>query len=122
MSQRNPSPGELAHYGVKGMKWGVKKARTGDLRKGTILLDKVAAGKGTPLENMAVIQSSRWKDLSIKNGGFRGGAARRSAELKAEHDRIANGKATTKDMLRAYGGVSIFSIAASAHKKSDHER
>ena len=31
MSQENPSSGELAHYGVKGMKWGVRKARTGDL-------------------------------------------------------------------------------------------
>jgi hypothetical protein len=25
VSERNPSPGELAHYGVKGMKWGVRK-------------------------------------------------------------------------------------------------
>ena len=25
MTQRSPSPGELAHYGVKGMKWGVRK-------------------------------------------------------------------------------------------------
>jgi len=26
MTQRSPSPGELAHYGVKGMKWGVRKS------------------------------------------------------------------------------------------------
>jgi len=26
MTERSPSPGELAHYGVKGMKWGVRKA------------------------------------------------------------------------------------------------
>ncbi|QEQ93873.1 hypothetical protein SEA_KARDASHIAN_8 [Streptomyces phage Kardashian] len=26
MTQGSPSPGELAHYGVKGMKWGVRKA------------------------------------------------------------------------------------------------
>jgi hypothetical protein len=26
MTQESPSPGELVHYGVKGMKWGVRKA------------------------------------------------------------------------------------------------
>jgi len=26
VTQRSPSPGELAHYGVKGMKWGVRRA------------------------------------------------------------------------------------------------
>ncbi|AWN06111.1 hypothetical protein SEA_MIEK_8 [Streptomyces phage Miek] len=29
MTDRSPSPGELAHYGVKGMKWGVRKGQSG---------------------------------------------------------------------------------------------
>jgi hypothetical protein len=29
MSERSPSSGELTHYGVKGMKWGVRRSETG---------------------------------------------------------------------------------------------
>lgn len=110
--QQKPTLEELAHYGVKGMHWGVRKARTGDIQVTTNVLDRVASGNGSVRDKTFAAITARPKNL-IKGRGIKGEAANRSAELKAHANRLATGKATAKDVLRAYGNASLISIVRS---------
>lgn len=110
--EEKPSLEDLSHHGVKGMHWGVKKARTGNIDKATKVLDRVAGGHGSKLDKVRVAGSSSVGNL-IKSGGVKKEAARQSADLKAQRARLVAGKATMGDMLKAYGSVSLLDIARS---------
>jgi len=112
---------ELQHYGVKGMKWGVRKARTGDINVRATRLERVAKGKGTVADKLVTFAGSSARNIK-RSGGFRQEAARRAQNLRAQEERLATGKAKVTDILKAYGTVSSGSLIRSAFKKSDHER
>jgi hypothetical protein len=109
---------ELNHYGVKGMHWGVRKARTGDLNIRASRLERVAAGKGSLVDKAITLSGSSVRNMQ-KSGGFRKEAARRAADKRAQIERLSTGKAKTSDILRAYGTVSVSSLVGSAFKKND---
>ncbi|AOZ64875.1 hypothetical protein SEA_FRODOSWAGGINS_9 [Streptomyces phage FrodoSwaggins] len=111
---------ELKHYGVKGMKWGVRKARTGDLNLRASRLERVADGTATKMEKFATAMNSTAANL-VRSGGLKKEAARRAKNLRGQEERLATGKAKTSDILKAYGTISISSLALAAHKKSDHK-
>src|SRR5687768_6068812 len=111
---------ELKHYGVKGMKWGVRKARTGDLNLRAARLERVADGTATKMEKFATAMNSTAANL-VRSGGLKNEAARRAKKLRDQEKRLATGKAKTSDILKAYGTVSLSSLALAAHKKSDHK-
>ncbi len=102
----------LAHYGTKGMHWGVRKARTGDVEKITKRLDRVAKGEGSLRDKVVAVGGAKAPKLLARNG-LANEAARQSAELKAHSERLSTGHATAKDILQAYGSTSILSIIKS---------
>lgn len=101
-----PDLNTLAHYGVRGMKWGIRKRYVANKTKGTQILDRVASGKGSVLDKALVGATATPYGL-IKNKGFRGEAAARSKELKAHIHRIETGKATVRDKLALYGDTRL---------------
>lgn len=112
---QNPPLEDLAHYGVKGMHWGVRKGRTGDIAIATKALDRVAKGKGTALDKVAAVGHTptlRTGNL-LRKGGLANEAARKSKDLKAQSRRLATGKAKVSDVLKAYGTVSLTSVVRS---------
>lgn len=110
---------ELIHYGVKGMKWGVRKAHTGTLNKGASRLERVASGKGSLRDKIGAAGTSSVYGLAKR--GLKGNSAFRAEKLRAEEKRLATGKAKVRDVLRAYGSANLVTLALAAHKKSDHE-
>ena len=54
---------ELNHYGVKGMHWGVRKARTGDLNIRASRLERVAAGKGSLVDKAITLSGSSVRNM-----------------------------------------------------------
>jgi hypothetical protein len=107
-----PSLEDLAHHGVKGMHWGVRKARTGNIDKETARLDRVAGGGGSVRDKALALNRAKLTKV-VRKGGLRSEAARNSADLKAQRARLVAGKATMGDLLKAYGSVSLIDIARS---------
>lgn len=103
--EEKPSLDELAHFGVKGMKWGVKKAYTERITKKTDRFDRVASGKGSFGDKARTLATTSTHDLAAGRG-LKGAASIRSARDKAHLDRINNGHAKLKDVLRMVGTVS----------------
>lgn len=102
----------ISHHGVKGMHWGVRKARTGNIDKETARLDRVAKGGGSVRDKALALNSAKLTKV-VRKGGLRSEAARNSADLKAQKQRLATGHATVKDVLKAYGSVSLVDVLRS---------
>ncbi len=117
MTQHNSSESDLTHYGVKGMHWGVRKARTGNLNKHAKSLERVAAGNPKFGDRGHAAMTVPIKSQLSK--GFRKAAGAEAAKARAEIDRLANGRATALDILRAYGSVTLTQVIASARTKTD---
>ena len=115
--QSNPPRGDLAHYGVKGMKWGVRKARTGNLDRHATKLERAAAGPGSKRATTYAALHTPLK--SIAKQGLRKAAGAEAAKARAEIDRLANGRAKAGDILRAYGTVNLGQVVASMRTKTD---
>lgn len=103
-----PSIEDLEHYGVKGMKWGVRKVHNDRVNASRKTLDKVASGKGSFREKLRVVDNSKVYDLATK--GIKGTAKLHSEQLKQHQDRLNNGKATTMDKIAMYGNLSPLDI------------
>lgn len=132
MTQGSPSPVELVHYGVKGMKWGVRKARTGRLNVRASRLERVASGKGSVRDKAVTIGGTSIYGAVKSHGSLKKEAARRAESLRGQERRLATGKAKTLDVLKAYGsttvaGLSTYGVATAAslgraaNEKTDHE-
>lgn len=97
---------DLAHTGVKGMKWGVRKAYTTRLSKGVKSLDRVASGDASVGRKAVAVAGSTAKEL-IRGRGVTGAAQIRRDRAQAHIDRINEGRATTKDILAMVRGISM---------------
>jgi hypothetical protein len=98
----------LAHFGVKGMRWGVTKGASYNINKRKVggevaRLNKVSkgtAGKGDKV--VTALQSPLLLNKKM--------AGNRSDKLQAHLDRLESGQAKTSDILKMYGNASILEL------------
>ena len=106
----------LAHFGVKGMRWGVRKGASYDIHTRKVggevaTLNRISKGKAGKLEKTAAaLQSPLLLNKKV--------AAKKSAKLKAHLDRLESGTAKTSDILKMYGNVSLIELAVESRRKS----
>jgi hypothetical protein len=123
---------ELVHYGIKGMKWGVQKARTGRLNVRASRLERVSTGKGTARDKIVTIAGTNAYGAIKSRGSLKKEATRRAENLRGQERRLATGKAKALDIIKAYGsttvaGLSTYGVATAAslsraaNEKTDHE-
>lgn len=111
MIQKKTPPGELVHYGVKGMTWGVRKARTGQLDDHATRLEKVAAGKGKLGDKHYAL--TRTSAVGAARRGLKKQSAIEAQKARSEIERLATGKAKISDVLRAYGSANVTDVIRS---------
>lgn len=87
----------LQHFGVKGMKWGVRKAYASRVSTRADQLERVSKGEGSAKDKFV-------SPLSKKQ------AAKQAQTLRERADRLENGRATVRDLLAFYGGVNISDV------------
>jgi hypothetical protein len=85
----------LEHFGVLGMKWGVRRERRANR------FAKVGRGAGNKSEKLRSYTDLGPIDF-VKGRGLRGGAARKGYRLKNANKNIKAGKATVRNIL-TYG-------------------
>jgi len=106
----------IAHYGVKGMKWGVRRRYAENVTRRTDVLDRVANGTATRREKVAAVATTSLANLAV-NKGLKNDAARRSANEKAHLARVMAGEKTARDTLVMFGRLSVLDIAAGGRDK-----
>jgi hypothetical protein len=110
MGQEKPSLEELAHHGVKGMKWGKRRGLTDvhneKVTKSIAINNRVASGKGSFGDKFKVAQTTTLVGLAA-NKGLKGVAAKNERILKEHKARIENGQRKIRDGLAIYGGASV---------------
>lgn len=112
----------LAHHGVKGQKWGVrraeKRAAKGPNRLGNRnnkraqrnidRVARVASGKGSATDKArAALFDVPLADIIAEGGSIRGGAANKLDRAQRVQAKIDRGKANATDILNRIGGVDI---------------
>lgn len=95
----------LAHYGVAGMKWGVKRAAYVKSNKNKESLANIRDGKGTAKDRL------RTGLLTTKKG-----ATKRLAKAEESEKRVEAGQAKVKDLIRLYGNLSTLDLVAQTRK------
>jgi len=94
----------LAHYGVKGMKWGVRKQNQLDN------YTRVADGKASVTQRLNVYASMSLLEIAVAGGGKKA-AANRAAGLAAQKARIESGKSTVFDKMDRAMNTSVIDLA-----------
>lgn len=97
-----PDLEELAHYGVKGMKWGVRRENRLNRAR------RVASGTASRREKFAFSLTDTSKSSVKRNKDLKGAAASRVRELEARKARIQKGEARVKDLIALYGGDRLW--------------
>jgi hypothetical protein len=88
----------LAHFGVKGMRWGVR--RENRINR----LERVGSGKGSTLDNIRVASGELSSKSMRRHGGVAGAAANKAANMRAVDARVASGRGTARDFVSRHGG------------------
>lgn len=102
----------LEHYGVKGMKWGVRRQRRIDVLRRAGAKDSTISTRVRAATNLGVI------DLA-KGRGIRGGAARKATRLTDRRARIKAGEASVMDKLKHYGSYGSIDAIPVRAKNAD---
>lgn len=88
----------LAHFGVKGMRWGVRRENR------TQMLERVGSGTGSKLDNLRVATGHVSRQGVRRHGSVAGAAANKAANMRAVDARVASGRGTAKDFVSRHGG------------------
>lgn len=97
----------LAHFGVKGMKWGVRKGNVTSRFKGAM------TDRNNANINRDKIRLSRAKSLGKGETRVNQRRALRISKLTDQNKRIATGKMKVKDILKGLNTVSAMELVIS---------
>lgn len=88
----------LAHYGVKGMRWGQRRRdkRIADL-------ERVASGGKVTFKDVDRL-GTQLSPLAVGKLGLRGAAANKAANMRAVDARLAKGEGSALDVIKRFGG------------------
>lgn len=109
----------LAHYGIKGMKWGRRKgslasrARQVGVEKKTKSIEqreRVLSGKSS-FGDKVTAGSTLTPSKVLKNKGVKNAIAKDLARDRATRSRLESGQATTRDKIEVAMNISILDLA-----------
>jgi hypothetical protein len=95
----------LAHYGTKGMKWGVRQVHLAKVTKATNRLDAVSGGTANKRQKVGTALTLPVGRLATK--GLKGAAAKESRLLKEHADRLEKGEAKVRDIMLVSYSLSL---------------
>lgn len=90
----------LAHYGIPGMKWGVRRERR------IQSLDRAIRGEGGVATKARALSKLTPVDL-VKGRGIRGGSQRKAARNRARNARVQAGQGRLRDNAVYYGSTRV---------------
>lgn len=99
----------LEHFGVKGMKWGVRQQKRLDMTK------RVAEGKGS-LGDRVRVAGAQSMISNIRGKNLKGAAARQVKDLENLKRRMDLGRTTTGDYLNRMGTIKLFNAGGTGDK------
>lgn len=106
----------LAHYGVRGMKWGVRRRYNEKQGNRVRRLDRVAKGKGSAGDKLKALGESSLLELAA-NGGLKNTARIHSEATKKHLQRVNSGKKKAADLLIIAGNLSLGDVLAGGRDK-----
>lgn len=99
----------LAHYGVKGMKWGERRARK--IQSRIDVTRRVAAGTGDKRDRFNVGLNAAFNTpLQLKKHGIQGVAEKRIDRAEDLQHKIAIGQKKVTNMLLRVNGIKISKV------------
>lgn len=106
----------LQHYGVKGMRWGVRRAYADRRQFQANTLHRVADGTANAREKRVALLSVSAKDLR-RGRGLQGAAKIRGDEIQGHVDRVLSGQEKTKDLLIRLGTTNSYDLVRGGRDK-----
>ena len=118
----------LAHVGVKGMKWGVRRQKSAvakakarakkpdrwgnsnnkQTQRKVDVLRRVAGGKGSKIDFIKTVAfNTTLLELAYEGGSVRGVAAGRLDRAQKTQKKIKEGRARTTDLLNRMSGIDM---------------
>lgn len=96
---------EIVHFGMKGMKWGVRKERHRQR------YHAIAAGKATLMDKVKFGLDTNIIELAVNKGNAKKAAAGRAAVLDAQKKRVESGNANIWDKLDRILNTPVWDLA-----------
>jgi hypothetical protein len=93
----------LEHFGIKGMRWGVRRQRRNQA------LARAAKGNAGVLTKVRAFREENIIDL-VKGRGIRGGAKIREKRLRERIQRLKAGKGSARDIVVHYGSTRMVDL------------
>ena len=96
----------LAHYGKKGMKWGQRNRESSQV----LAYKKQQAANTTVRQSLTRTNGVTGLDVIKNRGNVRKAVASRNQKNVDTIERVQKGQASTVDILKVYGSISVHDV------------